>query len=44
MFGFMIKKQPDVPVAKPRRRPVDIKAGHKRAAERFPQIIARLGE
>ena len=36
--------QRDVPVAKPRGKPIDIDAGYERAMERFPRIIARLAE
>lgn len=32
------------PIAKPRGKPIDIDAGYARAMERFPRIIARLGE
>jgi hypothetical protein len=34
----------DVPVAKPRRKPIDIDGGYKRAMERHPKMIARLAE
>lgn len=44
MLGFMIDKRKVVPVAKPQRKPIDIKAGHERTAKRFPKVIARLAE
>jgi hypothetical protein len=41
----MLKQiQRAVPTAKPNRKPIDIDAGYERAMERFPRIIARLGE
>ena len=36
--------QRDEAIAKPRSEPVSIAAGYARAMERFPKIIARLGE
>jgi hypothetical protein len=33
-----------VPIAKPRRQPVDIDAGYERVMRRFPKIMARLAE
>lgn len=35
-------KKPSVPVAKPRREPIDIDAGYERVMKRFPKIMARL--
>nr|ART39566.1 J438 [uncultured bacterium] len=41
----MLKQaQRNVPIAKPRGKPVDIEAGYERAMARFPKIIARLAE
>jgi hypothetical protein len=33
-----------VPIAKPRRKPIDIDAGYERVMKRFPKIMARLAE
>lgn len=33
-----------VPVAKPRRKPIDIAAGYERVMRRYPKIMARLAE
>ena len=44
MQQFAEAPRPDMPVARPRRRPIDVEAGFKSAMERFPKIIARLAE
>lgn len=36
--------QRDVPIATPRSKPIDIKAGYERVMSRFPRIMSRLGE
>ena len=36
--------QRNVPIAKPRAKPIDIDAGVERVLARFPRIMARLGE
>ena len=36
--------QRNVPIAKPRGKPIDIEAGVERVLTRFPRIMARLGE
>ena len=41
----MLKQaQRNVPIAKPRGKPIDIEAGVERVLTRFPRIMARLGE
>ena len=35
--------QRNVPTAKPRRKPIDVKKGYERVMGRFPRIMARLG-
>lgn len=40
----MLKLKRPVQVAKPTGKPIDIDAGFQRAMERYPRIIARLGE
>ena len=41
----MLKQaQRNVPIAKPRGKPIDIEAGVERVLARFPRIMARLGE
>lgn len=44
MLKYAEAPEDQVLIAKPRRKPVDIDAGFKRALERFPKIIKRLGE
>lgn len=36
--------QKPAPIAKPRRKPIDIDAGYERVMKRFPKIMARLAE
>lgn len=41
----MLKQaQRDVPTAKPRGKAIDIDVGYERVMERFPKIMARLGQ
>lgn len=43
--GPMLKQeQRNVPTAKPRGKGIDIDAGYERVMERFPKIMARLGQ
>jgi hypothetical protein len=51
IFAFMAGAAPmlkhaqrNVPVAKPRGKPIDIDAGFERVMGRFPRIMARLGQ
>jgi hypothetical protein len=43
-FAEKQTRRTDVPIAKPRRKPIDIEAGYERVMQRFPKIMARLAE
>ncbi|MGV2495063.1 hypothetical protein [Pelagerythrobacter aerophilus] len=44
MLKYAEAPQKPVPIAKPRRKPIDIDAGFDRVMSRYPKIMARLAE